>query len=59
MRIVMLVITPAVHADPIVITSGPVTIVGIFGGRMYSIQGKLSVTSFGGDPGNTPNCFPC
>lgn len=57
---VMLVFTPTVHADPIVITGGSLTIVGIFGGPTYSISGQnFSATSVGGDPGNTPNCLPC
>src|SRR5215208_5643072 len=57
---VMLVITPSVRADPIVITSGSLTVTGISGSPTYSISGaNFSVTSVGGDPGNTPNCFPC
>ena len=57
---VLLVITPSVHADPVVITSGSVTVVGISGSPTYSISGvNFSVTSVGGDPGNTPNCGPC
>ena len=57
---VMLVFTPSVKADPIVITGGSLTIVGIFGGPAYSISGQnFSATSIGGDPGNSPNCLPC
>lgn len=57
---VMLVFTPSVKADPIVITGGSLTIVGIFGGPTYSISGQnFSATSIGGDPGNSPNCLPC
>ena len=57
---VMLVITPSVHADPVVITSGSLTVVGIFGSPSYSISGdNFSVTATGGDLGNTPNCLPC
>lgn len=57
---VMLGITPSVHADPIVITSGSLTVVGIFGSASYSLTGQnFSVTATGGDPGNTPNCLPC
>ena len=57
---VMLVITPSVQADPIVITSGSLTVVGLSGSPTYSISGtNFQVTSVGGDSGNTPNCFPC
>lgn len=57
---VMLVITPSVQADPIVITSGSLTIIGLSGAPTYSMSGEnFSVTSLGGDPGNTPNCAPC
>jgi hypothetical protein len=57
---VMLVITPSVQADPIVITSGSLTVTGLSGTPRYSISGEnLSVTSVGGDSGNTPNCLPC
>lgn len=55
-----LVITPSVHADPIVITSGSLTVVGIIGSHSYSFAGEnFSVTSTGGDEGNTPSCGPC
>lgn len=57
---VMLVLTPSVKADPIVITSGSLTVTGLAGSPTYSISGtNFSVTSVGGDSGNTPNCFPC
>jgi hypothetical protein len=57
---VMLVITPAVHADPITITSGSLTVIGIVGSPTYTLTGEnFSVTSTGGDEGNTPNCAPC
>ena len=57
---VMLVVTPSVMADPIVITSGSLTVTGLSGSPTYSISGtNFSVTSVGGDSGNTPNCFPC
>ena len=56
----MLVITPSVNADPIVITSGSLTVIGLSGSPTYSISGQnFSATSFGGDSGNTPNCGPC
>jgi len=57
---VLLVLTPSVQADPIVITSGSLTVTGLSGSPKYSISGNnFSVTSIGGDSGNTPNCFPC
>lgn len=57
---ILLVITPSVQADPIVITSGSLTVTGLSGTPKYSISGNnFSVTSVGGDSGNTPNCFPC
>ncbi|HEX2268326.1 MAG TPA: PEP-CTERM sorting domain-containing protein [Pyrinomonadaceae bacterium] len=57
---VMLVFAPSVRADPLVITGGSLTIVGIFGGPTYTLTGQnFSVTSVGGDPGNSPNCLPC
>ena len=46
--------------SPIVITSGSLTIIGLSGTPTYSLSGEnFSVTSLGGDPGNTPNCAPC
>ena len=57
---VLLVITPSVKADPIVITSGSLTVTGPFGIPSYSISGQnFSVTATGRDQGNTPSCFPC
>jgi hypothetical protein len=57
---VLLDITPSVQADPIVITSGSLTVTGPSGSPTYSISGNnFSVTSVGGDSGNTPNCLPC
>src|SRR5215212_9236129 len=56
----MLAITPSVYADPVVITSGSLTVIGFLGTPTYSLTGQnFSVTSFGGDPGNTPHCGPC
>ena len=58
--LVMLVFTPSVKADPIVITGGSLTVVGIFGSPFYSISGEnFSATSIRGNPVNTPNCAPC
>jgi len=57
---VMLAIPSSVQADPIVITSGSLTVVGIAGSPSYSLTGlNFSVTASGGDTGNTPNCLPC
>jgi hypothetical protein len=57
---VLLVITPSVHADTIVITSGSLTVTGLSGSPHYTISGNnFSITSIGGDSGSTPNCFPC
>jgi hypothetical protein len=57
---VMLVVTPSVKADPIVITSGSLTVMGPFGIPRYTISGQnFSVTATGRDQGNTPSCFPC
>ena len=56
----MLVVTPSVKADPVVITGGSLTVVGIFGRPSYTITGQnFLVTASGGDEGNTPNCIPC
>ncbi len=57
---VMLVITPSVKADPIVITSGSLTVVGPFGSPSYTMTGlNFSVTASGGDQGNALSCLPC
>lgn len=57
---VLLVITPAVKADPIVITGGSLTVVGPFGIPTYTMTGQnFMITATGRDQGNTPNCFPC
>jgi hypothetical protein len=57
---VLLAIPSSVQADPIVITSGSLSVVGLSGSPSYSLTGlNFSVTASGGDTGNTPNCFPC
>jgi hypothetical protein len=57
---VMLVITPSVKADPIVVTGGSLTVVGTSGFPNYTLTGQnFSVTAEGRDPGNTPGCIPC
>src|SRR5687768_4116151 len=57
---VMLVITPSVKADPVVITGGSLTVIGTFGTATYTITGQnFLVSASGGDQGNTPGCLPC
>ncbi len=54
--------TPSVHADPIVVTSGSLTIPGFFSAPDYSFSGQnFTVTGSGGEAGATgPQlCFPC
>ena len=58
---VMLVVTPSVYADPIVITSGSLT-VNSSAVATYTLNGQnFSVTSIGGDSGNSGpvGCLPC
>ena len=58
--LLLLTLTPSVKADPIVITSGSLTVPGIFRAPQYSFSGQnFSVTGGGGDPGASPNCAPC
>ncbi len=58
--LVMLVFAPSVKADPIVITGGSLTVIGIFGSPNYTLTGQnFLVSGSGGDTGNTPSCFPC
>jgi hypothetical protein len=58
---VMLAMTPSVRADPIVITSGSVSLVGAFFGTTYSLNGQNFSISGGGDGGFSAarNCTPC
>jgi len=58
---VMLVVTPSVYADPIVITSGSLS-VNSSAVATYTLNGQnFSVTSIGGDSGNSGpvGCVPC
>ena len=56
----LLALTPSVKADPLVVTSGSLTVPGQLRTAQYSFAGQnFSVTSNGGDQGNTPSCFPC
>lgn len=58
--LLLLTLTPSVKADPLVVTSGSLTVQGQFRTAQYSFAGQnFSVTSNGGDSGNTPSCFPC
>lgn len=58
---VMLVVTPSVYADPIVITSGSLS-VNSSAVATYTLNGQnFTVTSIGGDSGNSGpvGCLPC
>jgi hypothetical protein len=58
--LLLLTLTPSVKADPIAITSGSLTVPGIFRAPQYSFAGQnVSVTGGGGDPGASPSCAPC
>ena len=56
-----LAITPSVRADPLVITSGSVSLVGAFFGTTYSLNGQNFSMNGGGDGGFSAarNCTPC
>ena len=54
--------TPTVNADPIVITSGSLTLPGFFSAPNFSFSGaNFTVTGSGGEAGTTgpQTCFPC
>ena len=57
----MLTLTPSVKADPIVVTSGSLSVTGISGGPHYSLFGENFFVAGGGEPGSTQaaQCFPC
>jgi hypothetical protein len=61
--ILLVLFTPALtRADPLVVTSGTVTITGISGGPLGSLSGNnFSIGGLGGGVGSyTPQqCFPC
>ena len=59
--IMILAITPSVHADPIEITDGSVSLVGAFFGTTYSLNGQNFSINGGGDGGFSAarNCTPC
>jgi PEP-CTERM motif len=55
-------LTPATaNADPIVITSGTLSVTGLSGGPRYNLTGENFSVSGGGEQGSsTPqHCFPC
>jgi hypothetical protein len=58
---VMLAITPSVRADPIVITSGSISLPGAFGGTFYSLTGQNFSINGAGEGGfsSARNCTPC
>ena len=61
--ILIVLFTPALtRADPLVVTSGSITITGIMGGPLGSLSGdNFFITGLGGGVGSfTPQqCFPC
>lgn len=57
----MLTLTPSVKADPIVVTSGSLSVTGISGGPHYSLFGQNFSVNGGGEQGSSQpqSCFPC
>jgi hypothetical protein len=58
----MCVLTPSVvRADPVVITTGFLSVTGLTGGPVYSFAGEDFSVAGGGEPGFTAPqlCFPC
>ncbi|HKS11044.1 MAG TPA: hypothetical protein VJS13_15955 [Pyrinomonadaceae bacterium] len=56
----LLTFTPSVKADPLVVTSGSLSVQGQFGNANYSFAGQnFSVIGTGHDFSNTPVCSPC
>ena len=57
----MLTLTPSVKADPIVVTSGSLSVTGISGGPHFGFFGDNFSVFGGGEPGSTQaaQCFPC
>ena len=57
---VILAIAPSVKADPLVVTSGTLTVPGQLRAPQYSFTGQnFSVNGHGSEFGNSPNCSPC
>jgi len=58
--LLLLAFTPSVKADPLVVTSGSLTVPNQFRTPQYSFAGQnFSLIGNGGDSGATPSCFPC
>lgn len=58
--LLLLAIAPSVKADPIVITSGTLTVTGaIPGGPDFTLNGENFSVGGGGEQGSSPSCFPC
>jgi hypothetical protein len=57
----MLTLAPSVKADPLVVTSGSLSIEGIFDGPSFSVSGENFSIIGGGEPGSAQptSCFPC
>lgn len=56
----MLAIAPSVKADPLVVTSGSLTVPGQLRAPQYTFTGQnFTVNGHGSEFGAAPNCFPC
>jgi hypothetical protein len=57
----MLTLAPSVKADPLVVTSGSLTVTGISGGPSFSLFGENFSIAGGGEQGSAQaqQCFPC
>ena len=56
----MLAVAPAVKADPLVVTSGSLTVAGFQRAPQYSFSGQnFLLGGAGGEFGSAPGCFPC
>jgi len=58
---VMLVITPSVYADPLIITSGSLSVTNTVRANYNLVGTNFSFTGSNGDEGNSPaaGCHPC
>jgi len=59
--LLMLTLAPSVKADPIVVTSGSLSVTGIFGGPSFTLFGENFSIAGGGEQGSesAQQCFPC
>lgn len=58
--LLVLALAPSIKADPIVVTSGSLTVPGTLRAPQYSFSGQdFSVTGHGSEFGNSPSCLPC